>query len=175
MPHHHAVSAIMLGALLAAAPVSARPSRKSDEARVAVCIERAAAGRSWLAKTLWGLRDQEGGWIGAQVPNANGTFDLGPLQINSSWVPRIASLVGRTEADVAFWLRYDACFNAEAARWIFLSALQMSGDYWQAIGIYHSPTRWRQRRYVLRVAAHLKRRFGNGIFLSSSPGTRPVR
>lgn len=160
MPYRHAVL-VILSMLAAIAPACARPP---DGARIADCIERAAAGRPWLVKTLWGLRDQEGGWIGARVANKNGTFDLGPLQINSWWVPRIAGLVGRTEAEVAWWLRYDACFNAEAARWIFLSALRSTGDYWRAIGIYHSPTPWRQRRYALRVAGHLTRRFGDGVF-----------
>jgi hypothetical protein len=60
----------------------------ADERRVAHCIRQAAGGQKWLEVTLWGLRDQEGGWIGAAVPNRNGSHDLGPLQINSWWVPK---------------------------------------------------------------------------------------
>lgn len=78
--------------MLMATPVHAAV-RKADEARIAGCIHDAAAGRPWLEKTLWGLRDQEAGWIGAEVSNTNGTHDLGPLQINSWWVPRIAELI----------------------------------------------------------------------------------
>src|SRR3546814_15248916 len=97
------------------------------------------------------LRDQEGGWIGAAVVNSNGTHDLGPLQINSWWVPKIAALVRRSETHVRHWLQNDACFNAEAARWIFLSGLAVTGDYWKAIGVYHSPTAWRPARYAPSV------------------------
>ncbi|WP_371710963.1 lytic transglycosylase domain-containing protein [Novosphingobium sp. BW1] len=143
--------------------------RKSDEARIASCIHGAAAGRPWLEKTLWGLRDQEAGWIGAEVENTNGTHDLGPLQINSWWVPRIAELMGRSGPEVRNWLRFDACFNVDAARWIFLAALRDTGDFWRAVGVYHSPTAWRQRRYSLSVAKRMKRRFGDNAFGPAVP------
>lgn len=132
------------------------------EALISQCIAKSAAQRAWLSHTLWGLRDQEAGWIGAEVLNRNGSHDLGPMQVNSWWVPKIAALVGRTEAKVRYWLRYDACFNVDAARWIFLSALRQKGDYWEAIGTYHSPTAWRKIRYAKDVASKIRRRrFGN--------------
>jgi hypothetical protein len=142
--------------------ISASPVH--GEAQVASCIRQAAQGRLWLEKTLWGLRDQEAGWIGAEVINANGTHDLGVLQINSAWVPRLASLIGRPEDQIRTWLTFDPCFNAQAARWIFLSALEQTHDFWKAVGAYHSPTAWRQQRYAANVAKHLRRRFGDGVF-----------
>jgi hypothetical protein len=140
----------------AAAPVS--------EQRLSECIRKAAGGRGWLEKTLWGLRDQESGWIGAEVPNANGSHDLGPLQINSWWVPRLTTVTGKPAASVRWWLINDACFNVSAARWIFLSGLAVTGDYWAAIGVYHSPTAWRQRRYIDLIAGKLIHRFGKDVF-----------
>ena len=85
--------------------------------RISACIRQASLGQPWLEKTLWGLRDQEAGWIGAEVRNSNGSYDLGPLQINSWWIPRIAALVGRAPVQVRHWLRFDPCFNAQAAGW----------------------------------------------------------
>lgn len=143
---------------------SAKPGKSSREGEISTCIRKAAKGTRWLERTLWGLRDQEGGWIGAAVANTNGTHDLGPLQVNSWWVPKISALVGRPEPHVRYWLQNDACFNAEVARWIFLSGLSVTGDYWQAIGIYHSPTAWRQARYAKSVAMHLRRRYGTMIW-----------
>lgn len=131
-----------------------------DEPEVARCIRQAAQGSVWLEKTLWGLRDQEAGWVGAEIANTNGTHDLGVLQVNSAWVPRLAQMVGRSTVQVRYWLTYDPCFNAEVARWIFLSALHATGDYWKAVGTYHSPTVWRQRRYAASVAGHLRGRYG---------------
>ncbi|MDB5581546.1 MAG: murein transglycosylase [Bradyrhizobium sp.] len=86
---------------------------------MADCIERTTTGRPWLARTLWGLRDQEDGWPGAAVRNSNGTEDLGPLQVNSWWASRIETVINRDPAAVRRWLRDDACFNVDAARWIF--------------------------------------------------------
>jgi hypothetical protein len=142
----------------------AKTSNAQDERVIAACIHRASLGRPWLEKTLWGLRDQEAGWIGAEVANTNGSHDLGPMQVNSWWVPRIAAKVGRSETHVRHWLKFDACFNAEAARWVFLSALRTTDDYWKAVGVYHSPTMWRQRRYTASFVGHLQKRFGSAIF-----------
>lgn len=169
----------VLAALVFAFPVhslEARTTRQNtiDEQIVAACIARSAAGRNWLAKTLWGLRDQEGGWIGAEVANSDGSHDLGPLQVNSWWVPRLAAITGRPERHVRHWLKQDACFNVEAARWIFLSGLAATRDYWKAIGVYHSPTEWRQQRYTSSVIVHLRRRFGSSLFARPSKGPPPV-
>ena len=158
--HLVAILAALTLTLGVGATASAKSSQVLREGDVAACIRKAAKGRAWLERTLWGLRDQEGGWVGAAVANSNGTHDLGPLQVNSWWVPKIAALVRRPEPHVRHWLQYDACFNAEAARWIFLSGLAVTGDYWKAIGVYHSPTAWRQARYAKSVAAHLRDRFG---------------
>lgn len=148
----------------------------ADERRIAQCIRHAAGGQKWLEATLWGLRDHEGGWIGAAVPNRNGSQDLGPFQINSWWVPKIAATLDRSPEEVRHWLRYDPCFNAHAARWIFVAALASTGSYWKAVGVYHSPSSNRQKRYAASVADHLTRRFGQAIFSPfSAAGTGGVR
>lgn len=139
----------------------------ADERRVANCIRQAAGGQRWLEMTLWGLRDQEGGWIGAAVRNHDGSHDLGALQINSWWVPKIAGMLKRSPQDVRHWLRYDPCFNANAARWIFVAALASTGSFWKAVGVYHSPRSDRQKRYAYSVSEHLKRRLGETIFSTS--------
>ena len=157
---------LSLSILLASAgQADARVVPSADhDARLGQCIQQAAGGRAWLEKTLWGLRDQEGGWIGAEVPNGNGSHDLGPLQVNSFWVKKLSVLTRRPPEQVRAWLISDPCFNVQAARWIFLSALSTTGTYWKAIGVYHSPTGLRQRRYVASVAGHLRRRYGLQVF-----------
>lgn len=135
-----------------------------EEPVLARCIKQSSGGREWLERTLWGLRDQEGGWIGADVANSNGTHDLGPLQVNSFWVPKFATILHREANEIRQWLVHNPCFNVEAARWIFISAPKGTGEYWRAIGVYHSPTPERQMRYQLSVRRHLRHRFGLGIF-----------
>jgi len=162
-----ALPALVAGLVLLSGSAEAAPrpiKSASAEREIARCIQVASAGRSWLEKTLWGLRDQEAGWIGAEVPNSNGSHDLGPLQVNSFWVPRLASLTQRPAEQVRSWLINDPCFNVQAARWIFLEGLKLTQSYWGAVGIYHSPTQWRQRRYVNSVSMHMRKRFGEQIF-----------
>ncbi|MBA4091843.1 MAG: murein transglycosylase [Sphingobium sp.] len=144
--------------------VHAKALPGGEAEQIGSCIKAASRDALWLERTLWGLRDQEGGWIGAQVANANGTHDLGPLQVNSWWVPRIAKAIAMSEEAVRYQLRFDPCFNVEVARWIFLSGLASTRDYWKAIGIYHSPIGWRQRLYARSVVRHLQRRYGPEIF-----------
>jgi hypothetical protein len=156
----HLLTPFLAAATILVAQPEFAKSTPAEEARIGRCIAAAARGQPWLERTLWGLRDQEAGWLGTEVANTNGTHDLGPLQINSSWVPRFAALLGRSQAEVRHWLRYDPCFNAEAARWIFLSALAQTRAFWKAVGVYHSPTPWRQSRYASRVATHMRVRFG---------------
>lgn len=151
-------------------PVHANPVLPADhEVRVGRCIRQASDGRLWLERTLWGLRDQEAGWVGAEILNRNGSHDLGPLQVNSFWVPKLAAMIDRSPSQVRVWLTHDPCFNVQAARWIFLTALSATRDYWKAIGVYHSPTHWRQRRYASLVAAKLIQRFGPSIFPREVP------
>ncbi|MEJ7934476.1 lytic transglycosylase domain-containing protein [Sphingobium sp. AN558] len=151
-------------------PAQASAPSESQERQIAVCIKAASHGVVWLEQTLWGLRDQEAGWIGAEVLNTNGSHDLGPFQINSWWVPKIAKALGRGQREVRHWLKFDPCFNAHAARWIFTSQLGEARGYWDAVGAYHSPTPWRQRRYSRSVADHLGRRFGTTVFRSVQRG-----
>uniref|UniRef100_UPI0035C9F689 hypothetical protein n=1 Tax=uncultured Sphingomonas sp. TaxID=158754 RepID=UPI0035C9F689 len=105
--------------LLSSGEVHAHPGMdavRTQEAQVAAYIQKSAHGGPWLARTLWGLRDQEGGWIGAAIRNANGSEDLGPLQVKSWWGVRIGRLMGRRPVEIRRWLQYDACFNVDAAR-----------------------------------------------------------
>lgn len=139
------------------------------------CIQTASSHRVWLEKTLWGLYDQERGWLGAEIANQNGTHDLGPLQINSIWVPVIAGQLQRNPADVRRWLRDDTCFNVGVAAWLFLSGYRNGAGYWAAVGAYHSRTDWRASRYALEVAERLKRRFGTAIFAQAVPRNPKAR
>ena len=162
---HIAIALLAMLMLTLSPPAQARSKLSAlHETKIGQCIRQAAAGHEWLERTLWGLRDQEGGWIGAEILNTDGSHDLGPMQVNSWWVGRISRILRHSGSDVRHWLIHDACFNVRAARWIFLSGLAVTGDYWQAVGAYHSPTKLRQQRYRANVAGKLIKRFGSDLF-----------
>jgi len=106
------------------------------EERIGRCITSAAGGSRWLERTLWGLRDQEGGQTGTVSRNRDGSEDLGPMQINSWWLTPIARALRRNRRQVRDWLINDPCFNVQAARWIFVSGLHARKGYWRAVGLY---------------------------------------
>ncbi len=53
----------------------AKATQLAGDVEVARCIRLASNGKGWLEKTLWGLRDQEAGWIGAKIRTADGSYD----------------------------------------------------------------------------------------------------
>jgi len=163
---------LVLSLMKASPAIAADPYAIHDRPIVSDCIQATARNRPWLEKTLWGLYDQERGWVGAEIANSNGTFDLGLLQINTSWLPIIAARLRRDAGVVHRWLRDDACFNIGVGAWIFLSVYRQNHDFWRAVGAYHSPTDWRARIYIHRVADRIADRYGKQVFQRASASGR---
>jgi hypothetical protein len=82
----------------------------------------------------------EGGRPGLVHPNADGSADLGLMQINTLWVVPIAHVLHETEAQVAVRLIHDACFSIAAAGDILKLHYLERHDWMMAIGDYHSRT-----------------------------------
>ncbi len=103
----------------------------------------------------------EGGAIGVANRNLDGSEDLGPMQINSRWLPVIAQVTHLTIAQVRARLLDDPCFNISAADAILRTYLdETHGDLLQAIGDYHSHTAPLNRSYRVQVIAAATRLFG---------------
>lgn len=87
--------------------------------------------------------------------NANGTYDIGIMQINSAHLPKLAR-AGVTADD----LLANPCRNIVVGAWLLADAVRRYGLTWRAVGAYHSPTEWRQQRYAAdvqrRVIAELR-------------------
>ena len=108
------------------------------------------------------LLNVEGGRLGAVSSNTNGTVDIGPMQVNDIWVPKVAAH-WRTDAKSAYLaLRDNFCANVEAGAWILRMGLdEAHGDFWEGVGIYHSHDPDHKRTYlssVLKQAIRLQDR-----------------
>lgn len=69
------------------------------EKMLAACILMAAQNYSVPPSVLLGIYQVEGGAVGQAVgPNDNGSYDLGPMQINTIWLPELARHWGVSEA-----------------------------------------------------------------------------
>lgn len=87
--------------------------------------------------------------------NANGTRDIGLMQINSRWLPQLRRY-GVTEKEL-----WDPCVNTLVAAWLLSENFRRWGSTYRALGAYHSPHAERQLWYaqrVLRAAAGHKLR-----------------
>lgn len=100
---------------------------------------------------LIGILATEGGKPGQALRNENGSWDMGPYQINTCHVPELA----RRGIDPLMMLT-DARFNVVFAGYLLRTHLDRTGDIWAAIGAYHSRTPIKQAAYIARVRQNLQ-------------------
>lgn len=124
------------------------------------CLMAAAASRDLPPQLLVGILDVEGGKVGFERQNSNGTRDLGPMQVNTLWVTVVAKAHGVPEAEVETSLRDDGCYNVHMAAWILRRCIEDMGDQWTGVGCYHSRTPELNNAYQGRVRRALTRLYG---------------
>lgn len=122
------------------------------EVRMRDCLTAAAAAHRLPPAMLVILLKVEGGSLGHVSRNTNGTVDIGPLQVNTVWVPRIAQHWSAAPAMAFLALRDNLCANLEGGAWILRQAMdEARGDFWGGVGIYHSHNPGYQARYLRKV------------------------
>jgi len=122
------------------------------------CVARVAAHYGVELRLVQAILRVEGGRVGMRSRNTNGTYDLGPMQINTIWLPQLRPK-GISEHDLV----YDYCANVAVGTWILARELQRAQaqpntpEFWQAVGRYHSRTPRHNVRYAVNVWYQLKR------------------
>ena len=136
-------------------------SAKADEAMIEGCLKAAAELHHVPAGVLVLLLNVEAGRLGAVSPNANGTVDIGPMQVNDTWVSKIAGHWGASREAAYRALRDNFCANVEGGAWILRLALdEARGSLWEGVALYHSHTPVHKLEYMRLVygqAMRLKR------------------
>ena len=103
------------------------------------CIYAAASLCHEPPAVLLILLNVEGGTLGAVSRNTNGTVDIGPMQVNQLWVPKLADHWRADPQSTYIALRDNFCANVEAGAWILRQGLDRAhGDFWGGVGYYHS-------------------------------------
>jgi hypothetical protein len=123
---------------------------------IAACLMLASQTYSVPPAVMVGIYKAEGGKVGQEVLNTNGSYDLGPMQINTIWLPELAKKWGVSKATARRWVKDDACTNVSVSAWILRSHLNETGSLSQAIAHYHSRTPKHGTRYKKRVVSILK-------------------
>jgi hypothetical protein len=103
-------------------------------------------------RALVAIQSVEGGQVHMASRNADGSEDLGPMQVNTQWLERLAVRSGLDARQVRVRLMDDPCFNIDAAGFILRLELDAAhGDLLTAIGHYHSHTPEIAMSYRVRV------------------------
>lgn len=118
---------------------------------LAACMMLAAQTYEVPPAVLVGIYKAEGGKVGQEVANTNGSFDLGPMQINTIWLPELAQKWGVSKERARELVRDDACTNVNVAAGILRSHLDETQDLAQALQHYHSRTPKFGEKYKKRV------------------------
>lgn len=122
----------------------------SAQAADPMCFERASMRYQIPANLLRAISHVESrGNPAARNENKNGSFDIGHMQINSSWLPTLAKY-GITKAHLT-----DACTNTYVGAWILADNISRLGYRWEAIGAYNARNPTKAARYARKVAAAL--------------------
>lgn len=118
----------------------------------AACFEEAAARYQVPVALLKAISTVESsGNPRAINRNADGSYDIGHMQINSRWLP-VLSKHGISEADL-----WDACTNTHIGAWVLAGNIHRLGYTWEAIGAYNAASRDKRIRYAHKVASVLKK------------------
>jgi len=81
--------------------------------------------------------------------NRNGSRDIGLMQINSTWLPKLATH-GIHERDL-----FEPCTNIHVGAWILADNVSRLGYTWEAVGAYNATTPALRRAYIDKVRRHL--------------------
>lgn len=108
----------------------------AQEQAINACIAEAAEAYQINPLLLRAIREQERGDLGMKNLNDDGSYDLGPFQINTIHLEDLRYF-GITEDQV----RNDPCFNTAAAAWHLRNKInENDGDIWKGVAWYHSKT-----------------------------------
>ncbi|HUC16841.1 MAG TPA: lytic transglycosylase domain-containing protein [Acetobacteraceae bacterium] len=123
------------------------------------CMALVASFYGLPPRALPAIQAVEGGAPGIVHVNANGTDDLGVMQVNTLWIEPLARITHLTPQAVQARLVADACFNIAAAGAILRAYLGQTHDLMTAIGDYHSHTPLLNQQYQREVLAAARRLF----------------
>jgi hypothetical protein len=125
---------------------------------LAACLLFAANTYQLPPQALIAIMHVEGGKVGQSVgPNKNGSYDLGPMQVNTLWVPKLAKIWGVDNASAHRRVRDNGCVNIHVSAWILRQRVNETGNLYKGIAAYHSYTPQHGNRYLQKVVVALRR------------------
>ena len=134
---------LLLALIFSAAPILAQ----------AFCFNEAGARYGVNPDLLRAIAKVESGMkqFAINRSNANGSVDVGVMQINSFWFPRLEKLgISREHL-------WDPCTNVMVGAWILAQEISGNGLNWVSVGRYNSRTPSKNVIYAKKVYAQLRK------------------
>ena len=110
------------------------------------CVNDAAIEFHVPAKLIMSVLLVEQGKSGQVVTNQNGTYDIGPMQINSTQLPELMKH-GITQKEI----QYNVCDNIRVGTWILSKKIARRHNLLVGIGDYNSHTDHFNKNYYEKV------------------------
>ena len=124
------------------------------------CMALVASVYQLPPRVLPAIQAVEGGFVGSVSGNADGSDDLGVMQVNTLWLGTLARVSRLPPAEVRRRLVFAPCFNIAAAGLIMRLYLnETHGDLLRAVGDYHSHTPALNADFRERVLAAARKLF----------------
>lgn len=124
------------------------------------CIIRSAESFGLPIPLVAAILYVEAGAPGQAVRNKNGSHDLGPMQVNTWWIPHFEKKGISAET-----LRNNGCINILAGASILKTEIDSTKDISKGVAQYHSRTRKYQVRY-LKLINNAIARFKKGYTMT---------
>lgn len=116
------------------------------------CLDDAARFHRVSVVLVRAIAQQESGMRANAVnTNSDGTEDIGLMQINSSWLPKLRRYGITREA------LFNGCVNGYVGTWILASNIKQFGLTWKAVGAYNAVSANKQLVYANNIYRRIQR------------------
>lgn len=141
------IRSCLLGLALSLACISTAQAQVQERN----CWMEAARRYHVNAQLLYAIARHESGMNPqARGSNANGSYDIGLMQINSSHLPLLGQY-GIQEQHL-----YDPCVSIHVGAWILAGNIRRMGNNWIAIGAYNAASHEKRVHYAWKIFRQLE-------------------
>jgi soluble lytic murein transglycosylase-like protein len=116
------------------------------------CLDDAARFHRVNVVLVRAIAQQESGMRANAInTNKDGSEDIGLMQVNSSWLPKLRRY-GITRESL-----FNGCVNAYVGTWILASNIKQFGPTWKAVGAYNAVSANKQLVYANNIYRRIQR------------------
>ncbi|MGB4101564.1 MAG: lytic transglycosylase domain-containing protein [Alphaproteobacteria bacterium] len=138
---------------------------------IAACLIQESQTYRLPAATLIGIMHVEGGRVGQEIHNKDGSYSLGPMLINTRFVPELANLWNVDKRTAHTWVRDNGCVNMYVASWRLRQTIDTAGDLYKGIALFHSTNKKDGENYADKVIAAMKEK---GFVITGRPPQQKI-